>query len=169
MRIAVLFLSFCCVAFGDGGTLLFRTSAGLFDVTVFSKADPVRVGMNDFSVLVEKHDAHTTVMDAKVLLHLTRSENGEITRVTSIATHEKATNKMLYAGTINVPKPGAWKLGVDLSDRGETALAAANITVNPPAPPVANYWPYIAMVPCLGLAMFLNRWLKKKMGVRRRW
>jgi hypothetical protein len=146
----------------DGGTVLFHKPAGDFDVTVFSKSEAARAGMNDLSVMVQRPD-HSTVMDATVLLHLELHQpNGDILRLTSIASHAKATNKMLYASPVNIPATGTWNLSADITSQGKTGTAAGYLQVQPPLPPVANYWPYVAMVPALGVAFLINRKLRQR-------
>lgn len=164
--IRVLFLlASAGLAFADGGAVVFRAPAGPFDVAILSKSDAIRVGPNDLSVMVQK--GQSNVMDASIQVHLTRNAGGEIERLTAIATHAKATNKTLYAASLNMPSPGVWRLSVDVSAAGEKGTAADNIHVLSALSPAATYWPYIAMVPFAALAFVLNRWLRKKMGVGR--
>jgi hypothetical protein len=164
MRV-LLFLVFAALVFADGGAVVFRGAAGPFDVAILSKSDAIRVGPNDLSVMVQK--GQTNVTDASVQVHFTRNAGGEIERLTALATHAKATNKTLYAATLNMPSPGLWRLSVDVSAAGEKGTAADNIHVLSALSPAATYWPYIAMVPFAALAFVLNRWLRKKMGVGR--
>jgi hypothetical protein len=166
LRFTWLFMLSMLLA-ADGGTVLFHGQAGDFDVTVFSKSEAVRAGANDFSVLVQGSD-HATVMNATVLLQLGRSQNsGEIMRITGIATHAKATNKMLYASTVNIPATGKWSLDVNVTSDGKNGIAAGQIYVLPPAPPIQNYWPLVLMVPLLGLAFVINRRLRARFRARR--
>jgi hypothetical protein len=146
----------------DGGTVLFHQQTADFDVTVFSKSEAVRAGSNDLSVMVQQAD-HSTVMNATVLLHLElKQTSGDILRLTSIATHAKATNKILYAASVNIPATGNWHLEADVSSDGKSAVASGQIPVLPPLPPVVNYWPYVAMVPALGIAFIINRKLRER-------
>jgi hypothetical protein len=150
----------------DGGTVLFHKAAGDFDITVFSKSEAVRAGGNDLSVLVQAPD-HSTVMDATVLLHLKLTQSsGDILRLTSIATHARATNKMLYAAAVNIPATGTWLLDADVTSHGRHGVAAGQIQVLAPQPPVVNYWPYVAMVPALGVAFLINRKLRERFRPR---
>jgi hypothetical protein len=150
------------LAWADGGTVLFHKPAGDFDITLFSKSEAVRAGINDLSVLVQRPD-HSTVMDATVLLHLEQKQtSGDILRLTAIATHAKATNKTLYAVPFNIPATGSWHLEADITSQGKTGIATGEITVLPPLPPVVNYWPYVAMVPALGVAFLINRKLRQR-------
>jgi hypothetical protein len=161
VRSAVYFL-LASLAWADGGTVLFHKPAGAFDITVFSKSEALRAGVNDLSVLVQRGD-HATVMNATVLLHLDLTQgSGDILRLTAIATHAKATNKTLYAAPVNIPATGRWRLTADVASDGTTGNAAAEVQVLAPLPPVVNYWPYIAMVPALGVAFLINRKLRER-------
>lgn len=150
----------------DGGTVLFHKSTGDFEVTVFSKSDVTRAGENDLSVMVQRPD-NSTVMDATVLLRLEETQTtGEIMRVTSVATHAKATNKTLYAAMVNIPSTGRWKLEADVSSGGKHGVASGEMQVMAPLPPMQNYWPFVAMVPLMGIAFLINRKLREKFRAR---
>jgi hypothetical protein len=168
LRLLSLLALIATLSFADGGTVLFHKSAGDFDITVFSKSETVRAGINDLSVMVQRPD-HATVMDATVLLHLKQTQSsGDITRLTAIATHAKATNKMLYAAPLNIPSTGAWILDADVTSQGKTGVATGQLQVLPPQPPVVNYWPYVAMVPALAVAFLINRKLRERYRPRPR-
>jgi hypothetical protein len=165
-RVLLLLALVPAFALADGGTVILHKNAGDFDVTVFSKSEAVRAGVNDLSVMVQRAD-HSEVMDANVLLHLeTTQTDGAIARLTAIATHAKATNKLLYASSVNIPSSGKWKLEADVTSQGHNGVANGEIDVLPPQPPVANYWPYVAMVPALGVAFLINRKLREKFRAR---
>jgi hypothetical protein len=168
LRIALLCLISAPSLLSDGGTVILHKAAGDFDVTVFSKSETVRAGVNDLSVMVQRAD-HSNVMDATVLLHMELTKtDGEIMRLTGIATHAKATNKMLYAAPINIPTTGKWKLEADVTSGGQNGVSSGDIDVLPPQPPVVNYWPYVAMVPALGVAFLINRKLRERFRPRPR-
>ncbi len=168
MRWLFAFFAVAMLLFADGGTVVFHKQAGDFDVTVFSKSEAVRAGTNDLSVMVQRQGDKSTVMDATVLLHLqrTNTSSGEIMRLTGIATHARATNKLLYAATVNIPSTGIWQLDADVTSGGKNALVSGEINVLPPQPPMVNYWPYVAMVPALAIAFLINRKLRAKFRAR---
>ena len=166
-RCTILLILFAALLQADGGTVVFHKPAGDFDVTVFSKSEVVRAGLNDLSVMVQRRSDNSTVMNASVLLHLQRTQpTGEIMRLTGIASHAKATNKLLYAATIKIPSTGPWQLNADVSSDGHSGTAAGEIEVSQPLPPVANYWPYVMMVPLLGIAFIINRKLRQRFRAR---
>jgi hypothetical protein len=166
VRSVFLFLLLPVLLAADGGTVLFHNVAGDFDITVFSKSEAVQAGVNDLSVMVQGSD-HNTIMNATVLLRLERTQpTGEIMRLTGIATHKKATNKMLYATSVNIPSTGEWQVQAVVTADGKHGMIASKINVLPPAPPVQNYWPLVAMVPLLGIAFIINRKLRAKFRAR---
>ena len=163
----LLLIAATTLLYADGGAVLFHRPAGDFDVTVFSKSEALRAGLNDISVMVQRGD-HTTVMNATVLLHLSQtSSTGDITRLTAIATHAKATNKLLYAAPVNIPTTGSWRLDAEVSSDGRSGQATGQLPVLNPLPPVVNYWPYVAMVPALGVAFLINRKLRERYRAKR--
>ncbi len=93
--------------FADGGTLLFRKPAGPFVLTAFSSPAPLRVGRADLSIMVQKENDQSTVLDAVVSVRLKRSVGGTIVEIVAPATHARATNKLLYAANVTLPSAGA--------------------------------------------------------------
>ena len=166
LRSALFLLMLSKLAMADGGTVLFHRTAGDFDITVFSKSEAAHAGINDFSVMVQGHD-NNTVMEATVLVRLKQLQSdGQIMRLTGIATHKKATNKMLYGTAVNIPSTGRWQLEAEVISGGKSALATGEVNVLPPQSPMENYWPFVAMVPLLGIAFIINRKLREKFRAR---
>ncbi len=161
-----------CVAFGgsiallfaDGGTLQFHKKAGPFLITVFSAPVPLRAGSADFSVMVQDEQDNSPVLDAGVRLRL--SKTGEA-QLKATATTAQATNKLLYAATVDVPAPGQWLVGVEIARGGATVFASGEVKVLPEEPPLFAYWLYFAVVP-LGILLFgINQWLKTSRNSKR--
>ncbi len=137
----------------------FRKEAGPFLVTLFSSPSPLRAGPADVSVLVESAQDRTPVLDASVSLRF-RTENGEETTVA--ATHEQATNKLLYAALPTISEPGTCSVQVTVARGKERAVVTGNIQVLAGGPVVFHYWPYFAIVPCLVSLFILNQYLKAR-------
>ncbi len=164
-RIRALGTALLCVAlllFADGGTMQFRKTAGPFIVTVFSEPVPVRAGTADLSVMVEKAADQSTLLDAHVMLRLKKTESGSIVEVAAPATHEHATNKLLYAASVTLPSAGVWQLTVEVRDKVNSASASGDLHVIPAEPPVKEHWPLFAVVPLMILLFALNQWLKSR-------
>ncbi len=166
MKTAVLtvFFLLCSTvpALADGGSLVARKQAGPWMVSIFAAEMPIRTGAVDFSAMVQKISDESPVMDAKVMLRLTKTSAGEVTEVAAPASHAKATNKTLYAAQMTIPSAGAWRLSADISALGTSSTVTADLDVLPPAPPGQTYWPYIALVPLAILLFAFNRWLRRR-------
>lgn len=150
------------VLFADGGTLQFRKTAGPFVVTVFSEPVPVRAGKADLSVMVERASDQSSVQDGHVLLRLRKMESGNVVEIAAPATHERATNKLLYAAAVTLPSAGIWQMTVDVREKGESASATGELEVSAEEPPLIQHWPLFAIVPLMILFFVLNQWLKSR-------
>jgi hypothetical protein len=154
------------IVFADGSVMLFRKRADPFIVTAFCEPVPPRVGLVDLSVMLQKASDQSTVLDAAVMLRLKKSSMGTITEVVAPATHARATNKLLYAAHVTLPSAGKWQVSVEIKQDNGTASVPGEISVLPQEAPAATYWPYFVMVPLFVLLFILNRWLRRKWGVR---
>jgi hypothetical protein len=150
------------VLLADGGAIQFRGPAGPFEITVFGSPTPLRIGTADLSVLIKKTAGDTTVLDADVTLHLVKSIDGKIIEVTSRLTHDKATNKLLYAANMRIPSNGSWRVDVLVKQGATAAQLSGRMFVLPPQPPFMRYWPYFVLVPLLGLLFAISQRLKRQ-------
>lgn len=140
----------------------FRKTAGPFIVTVFSEPVPVRAGKADLSVMVENATDQSNVQDAHVLLRLRKMESGSVVEVAAPATHDRATNKLLYAASVTLPSAGLWQMTVDVREKSDTASAAGDLSVLTAEPPLIQHWPLFAVVPLMIVFFVLNQWLKSR-------
>jgi hypothetical protein len=147
----------------DGGLAQFQSEAGGFIITVFSAPVPLRVGVADLTVMVQKADDRSDVLDCDVTLHL--SKPGE-EAISVAATPAQARNKLLYAAHPVLRKAGKWNLSVDVKRRRETAHVNGKLTVLPELPPSIAYWPYFAVLPITVTLFALNQWLKSQRKVK---
>jgi hypothetical protein len=154
------------IVFADGSVMLFRKRADPFIVTAFGEPVPARVGLVDLSVMLQRANDHGTVLDASVMLRLKKSSTGTITEVVAPATHARATNKLLYAAHVTLPSAGKWQVSVEVKQGNATASVSGAMSVLPQEAPATTYWPYFVMVPLFVLLFILNRWLRRKWGVR---
>lgn len=147
--------------------VLFRSAAGPYKVTVFGEPVPIRAGAADISVMVQNSDS-STVLDAKVAIRLKIPSQEKIVELMAPATHDRATNKLLYAAHVTIPSRGLWDVAIDVTGaNGATGSAAGQISVLPMQAPVSKNWPYFAVVPGLVLLFALNQWLRKRREIRR--
>ncbi len=149
------------MATADGGTVQLQKAVGPFLVTVFSEPVPVRVGRADLSVLCQRLSDKSPVLDANVLFHLRRPGGGEIVTYTLPAKHSVASNKLLYAASVDLPSPGFWQLGVDIEREHVLVSTYGNLKVLDKEPPLVTYWPYFLMLPLLVILFSVNRWLRR--------
>jgi hypothetical protein len=153
---------FCCAAarlFGDAGAVLLRQETGAIRITVFAAPAPLRAGPIDVSVLVQDATGGEPRLDAQVELRFSLAGYPE----TSLpATHENATNKVLYAAPVVLQREGRWRLEVDVRSPNQRAQFRTEVTVLSPEAPLFTYWPYLALPGAVILLFILNQWLKRR-------
>lgn len=150
----------------DGGKVQLQKQAGPFLLTLFSDPSEIRVGRVDLSVLCQKSEDKSTVLDAKVFLHLTKPGGVEIVEFTLPATHEAATNKTLYAAHLDLPSPGKWRVKVDARRGTDEASVSGDLNVLPKEPLLVTYWPFFVIVPLIALLFAINRRLRRGRELR---
>ncbi|HTU45678.1 MAG TPA: hypothetical protein VMF91_11485 [Bryobacteraceae bacterium] len=151
MKFAALFLFVTIRLYADGGSVLLRQQSNGFLLTVFGTP---QVGTADISVLVQNASDRSPILDAEVRLRTAD--------FSARATHEQATNKLLYAALVDLPRAGKYHLQVQVASNGKTAVADGVLDVAPAAPSWIAYWPYFALVPAAMLLFVLNQWLKNR-------
>jgi len=129
--------------------------------------------MADISLFIEREDKSRPVLDAVVHLRLNKLSRatpelawrgaGCVTPGQSVpATQGHSGNKLLYSALLGIPEPGLWELGVTLSHGGLTVDVPFELSVEPALPPMATWWPLVALMP-LGILLYLWRgYLLKK-------
>ena len=101
-------------AAANGGTVQVGGQvAGPYRLTVLTSPSPVRVGLADVSVLVQKAGSDDLVQDAHVLVTVTPPGGSGRTEVYE-ASHDLATNKLYYAAHVDLPAEGEWGLQVEV-------------------------------------------------------
>ena len=146
------------IARADGGVVLCKRTAAPFDVTLFFTEMPVRPGLADLSVLLEKTDGHSPILDAQVFIEL-EHEGGTIIRAE--ATRSQARNKLLYCSTINLPLAGRWKMRVHAIHGNNAAEVLSDLVVAAPQPVLLSYWKLIAAPLLIIILFIINQWLRR--------
>lgn len=159
--VALTLLLGASAARADGGTVQLQQADGAFVITVFTAPTPLRAGLVDISVLVQKRDGSAAVLDANVRLEI-RSSTDRGATVRSAATREQATNKLLNAATVNVPSTGSWELHVVVQRGDDRAEVTCQLAVAAPLPPLLAHWPYLAFPPAAVLIFALHQWLRSR-------
>ena len=134
-------------------------AAGPFTITLFAAPAVLAVGPGDLSVLVQSRPDGASVLDARVAITAIPPASAAATPVTVDATHDAATNKLLYAATVTLPAPGTWTARVVVQRDAQRAEVSCELPVVPAAGTLARIWPYLA-VPPLAVSLFaLHQWL----------
>jgi hypothetical protein len=172
------------VAVGDGGLVQLCDAKGPFLVTLFMSPETVSGGPCDLSVLVQWQKNREVVLDADVSLTinpppslaLNRSEpicglpsiagavqlSDGLHAVNGRATHEQASNKLLYAIPAELNVPGNWRLHLTVSRGHDTADFDCMIPVASISADQSGLWPYLAFPPIAIVAFALNQKLRNK-------
>jgi hypothetical protein len=162
--LVISFLSLVRTAGADGGVVLFRRTAGQFNLTIFLTDVPVRPGPADLSILLESTEEHIPILDAQVFVEL----EYEGTIIRSEATRSKARNKLLYCSLINLPEAGSWKMKVLVRHGSDGAEIPGELLVVAPRPVLLSYWTLIAAPPLIIIVFVLNQLVRRGRSNRKR-
>src|SRR5262249_54798006 len=144
---------------GGGGAGRPRRAAGPSPSRLSAAPAVLGVGPADLSVLVQSRPDDASVLDARVAITAVPPEGTTAAPVTVDATHDAATNKLLYAATVALPVPGTWTARVMVQRDTERADVSCELPVVPATGTLARIWPYLA-VPPLAVSLFaLHQWL----------
>jgi hypothetical protein len=163
VRLTILACVAAAALSGDGGTLQLRQTTGPFVLSVFTAPATIRVGNVDLSVLVQKAAGLDPVLGASVDV---RAENGAGIIVSKAATHDNAQNKLLYAASLNLPRPGEWLFTVRVREEALTEEVSGKVIVERGSPRFLAHWPEWAFVPFLMLVFVLHQSLKARQHIR---
>ena len=100
------------------------------------------------------------ILDALVKLRVASPSGGDdAPRMTQAsATHEAATNKLLYAASIDAGT-GPWGLEVVIQRGDETSSAQVPLSIVPARSRLREYWPYVLLPPAVTLVFVLHQFL----------
>jgi hypothetical protein len=141
----LLLLSAAPPVFSDGGAMQARQETGAFVITVFVAPVPLRAGPIDLSLLLQDRITLNPILDAQVWVQL-----GE-QRVQ--ATHQQAQNKLLYAASFHLDRPGEWQYSVSVRRGPLDGALAGRLAAGPPVAKLESYWLNLA-IPPLAIALF---------------
>ncbi|HEY3118252.1 MAG TPA: hypothetical protein VGK54_16030 [Chloroflexota bacterium] len=113
-------------------TQLERLLAGPYLLTVTTSPTPLRTGLADVSVLVERSDTQNILLDAQVTV-AAEPIVGTTSAALYPATHDQAINKLLYAANVNLTQSGRWQFVVQVTGNLGDATAAFQADVAEPS------------------------------------
>lgn len=116
-RLVALALLACLAALlpmstlANGGQVrIDRQRVGPYDLTVTSSPSPLRVGLVDISVLLQRPETDEFVLDARLLVTAEPLDGGET--IEQPATQDQATEPNYYAAEFEIPSEGTWRFTV---------------------------------------------------------
>ena len=142
MRRVLLWLLFSSILRGDGGTVLLRSEAPPFTVTVF----------DDLTVLVQDFSTLAPILDAQVYLRLNAA--------TTELRLGRGQNKILYSASVDFPSSGDLPYAVTVSRHADSVSVTGSlrVAVASPGTPVGA----IAVVPVVALLFWCNQFLRRR-------
>ena len=143
----------------DGGAVRLRGGSDDWVLTVFTAPEPLRVGMADVSVLVQRRDTGEALLDADVTLTLRPPEGAPVTLP---ATRARATNKLLHSAVVELPVPGVWALSVTVRRGSGEASVAGELAVAPAGSRLSNLGQVLALPPIAVILFACHQVLKDR-------
>jgi hypothetical protein len=118
----------------NGGTIQVSSAqVGPYQVTVLTSPSPMVAGTVDVTVAVSDPrvtdpSKDNTVLDAQVTV-IVQQAGGSSAPASFPATHEQATNKLLYQANVSVPSGGQWQFSVQVAgpDGGGTVQFSSDV------------------------------------------
>ena len=178
---AVLITAAPRLAEGDGGIIRLRQTQGPFEVTVFETPEATAGEATDVSMLIQDTATGNVVLDAAVSftpspprgarvkpppasccrLGVAAALSDGISNPPSVrATREQASNKLLYAASLELNPPGNWPLHILVSRGADVARFDLVLPVTAKSGKLAGLWPFLAFPPLAAAAFVLNQWLR---------
>ena len=149
----------------DSGVVRASVIDGPWRITAFSEPTPLRVGLADLTVLVQNTDDDEPVLGATVSLML-QHENPEIPSILTEATHETATNQMLYSSLIDLPASGEWSIEAAVMHGEQVGRLAFVAQVAEPLPMIYELWFWFLLPVLAILLIIINQWLQRRTATK---
>ncbi|QHN02588.1 hypothetical protein FTO74_03780 [Granulicella sp. WH15] len=122
-------LLFVMPAHGDGGRVQMHASAGPYMVTLFSTPDTLTTGPADLSIGVEDAATGEFITDAEVRLTLNQLDAAPANKIVAQTAHGSSARGILQAAQITFPRPGRWRITIDVNRKGRTGQCTTDLTV----------------------------------------
>jgi hypothetical protein len=156
LLVVILLPPFVRTARADGGVVLWQRTSAPFTITLFSTEIPLRPGPADLSVLLERTEGRSPILDAQVFIEL-EHEAGMV--IHAEATRSQARNKLLYCSLINLPASGKWKMRLHVIRGENNAEVLGDLVVAAAQPVLFSYWKLISLPPFIIILFIINQWL----------
>lgn len=161
LLIPCLLLAGSTWAIPDSGVVRVSRIDGPWRLTVFSEPTPLRAGLVDLSVLVQRPEDDEPVLDATVSLMLEPAD-GLASSMLVEATREAATNRLLYSAKFELPEPGAWNIEVAAMHGKAISRVSFQVDAAEAIPPILDMWIWFAIPGAAILLVVLNQWLQRR-------
>jgi hypothetical protein len=154
------FLSLCSRLRADGGIVRAHEQAGSYRVTVFASPTPLRVGLVDFTVLVQDAATGECVPQARATLRLTARKTGAF--LEHPATADAATNKLYLTAVLELPEPGWWEVDIAIEGAQGPARVRFGVQADEVLPRWQELWPWFAWPALIVLIFSVHRALVRR-------
>jgi hypothetical protein len=164
--LAAIALALATNARANGGQVRVASQpAGPYLVTVFTSPVPLRAGVVDVSVLLQRQGSQEIVEAARIAVVVTTASGEVVSRFP--ATREQATNKLFYAAEFPLERPGQYWMTVEVDGPEGSGFVRFVATVEPAAGP--GWWRAGWVWGALALLLLpLTWWLFRERGDRER-
>jgi hypothetical protein len=169
----------------DGGVVRLFEAKGPDVITIFTASEAVRDTPVDVSVLVQGRDKSDVILDANLDLMFTPPaeltvkpveqtcgqmgdalmslpSHGQMAEFTVPATHNQASNKLLYAVPAEFGIVGNWRLQVSIERGSEAVKVGCAIPVGSPPRRLTGLVPYLILPPLMVSLFVVNQCLRKQ-------
>jgi hypothetical protein len=143
----IVWMALAAPALADGGTVHLSAVRDGKTVTVFTAPSLPRAGMVDVSIFVQDADSGQPISDMPIMVRARSIRSGE--GISSPATTEAATNKLMRSALLELPEPGTWHVVVE----GFASPIEFDLEIAEPLPPWLDLWPWICW-PVVPIALF---------------
>ena len=162
----VVGLLWATAAAADVGVVVGSADARGWRVSLLASPWPLRVGVAEFSVLLQDAATREPILDAELGLELHLLDAGlePVAPIRVRAVRAAAGNPLLHSARLELPVPGRWQVRVEGADVSRPALAGIDVEVVPAASLLARHGVALAF-PFLGIALFgLHQRLSRRLA-----
>jgi len=148
-------------ALADGGTVQFSRQVGDMRFTVMTDPTPLRVGIADVSIMLQDARSGAVIHDGRATVIFSHAADPPLS-MRGEATRAAATNKLLRAAQLDIPRPGKWQCEVEFvtSEATIRVQEVLNVAERPDRWRAAAPWLFAPLVP-MGLYV-VAEWLASR-------